>query len=113
MEATLITSAHQLIGNVFVFNLNQKKLNQWLYTSVICGSSILNVRNKQCKSYLITICGALHNLVPFVQFKKREKQPWKSVTFNTHQRVIFTFFTLYKWHQIAQSITYDNVSFIF
>ena len=27
------------------------------------------------------ICGALHDLVPFVQFKKREKHPWRSVTF--------------------------------
>ena len=27
-------------------------------------------------------CAALHNLVPFVQFKKREKQPWRSVTFS-------------------------------
>ena len=26
-------------------------------------------------------CGALHDLVPFVQFKKREKHPWRSVTF--------------------------------
>ena len=28
------------------------------------------------------ICGALRDLVPFVQFKKREKHPWKSVTFS-------------------------------
>ena len=27
-------------------------------------------------------CGALHGLVPFVQFKKREKRPWKSVDFS-------------------------------
>ena len=27
------------------------------------------------------ICGALRNLVPFVQFKKREKHPWRSVNF--------------------------------
>ena len=26
--------------------------------------------------------GALRDLVPFVQFKKREKHPWKSVTFS-------------------------------
>ena len=24
----------------------------------------------------------LHDLVPFVQFKKREKHPWRSVTFS-------------------------------
>ena len=34
---------------------------------------------------------ALHNLVPFAQFKKREKHPWKSVTFKpaTLQKVSF------------------------
>ena len=26
------------------------------------------------------ICDVLRNLVPFVQFKKREKHPWGSVT---------------------------------
>ena len=28
------------------------------------------------------ICGALHDLVPCAQFKKREKHPWRSVTFS-------------------------------
>ena len=28
------------------------------------------------------IYGALRDLVPFVQFKKREKYPWRSVTFS-------------------------------
>ena len=27
------------------------------------------------------ICDALRNLVAFVQFKKREKQPWRSINF--------------------------------
>ena len=27
------------------------------------------------------ICDVLIDLVPFVQFKKREKHPWRSVTF--------------------------------
>ena len=27
------------------------------------------------------MCDALRNLVPFVQFKKREKHPWRSVNF--------------------------------
>ena len=61
----------------------------------------------------------LHDLVPFVQFKKREKHPWRSATFskvfrlkaftftknNTPPWVFFTFFKLYKWYQIAQNIT--------
>ena len=28
------------------------------------------------------ICGALRDLVAFVQFKKREKHPWRSVNFS-------------------------------
>ena len=28
------------------------------------------------------ICDALRDLVPFVRFKKREKHPWRSVTFS-------------------------------
>ena len=28
------------------------------------------------------ICGALRDLVPFAQFKKREKHPWRSINFS-------------------------------
>ena len=34
----------------------------------------------------VTICDVLHDLVPFVQFKKREKHPWRSVTFRTYDQ---------------------------
>ena len=34
------------------------------------------------KDILNHICGALRDLEPFVQFKKREKQPWRSVNFS-------------------------------
>ena len=30
----------------------------------------------------IQICDVLRDLIPFVQFKKREKHPWKSVNFS-------------------------------
>ena len=30
----------------------------------------------------LIICGALRDLVPFVQLKKHEKHPWRSVTFS-------------------------------
>ena len=57
--------------------------------------------------------GALRDLVPFVQCKKREKHPWRSVNFctkiNTPPWVFFTFFTLYKWYQIAQRITIMSI----
>ena len=68
----------------------------------------------------IYICDALRDSVPFVQFKKREKNPWRSVTFSkvagwkpaTLVKVtllygcLSRFFKLYKWYQIAQNITY-------
>ena len=67
----------------------------------------------------MSICDALRDLVPFMQFKKHEKHQWRSVTFskvtnyrlsacnftkiNTPPRVFFSFFfKLYKWYQIAQ-----------
>ena len=63
-------------------------------------------------------CVSLRNLVPFEQFQKREKHPWRSVTFSNfkgfslelyekyHSSIcIFPVFKLYKWHQIAQRIT--------
>ena len=31
---------------------------------------------------LMVICGALHDFLPFVQFEKREKHSWRSVTFS-------------------------------
>ena len=44
---------------------------------------------------LIHICDALSDLVPFVQFKKCEKHPWRRVNFstkiNTLPWVFFTF----------------------
>ena len=58
------------------------------------------------------MCDGLRNLESFVQFKKREKHPWRSVTFsntksntkacnftksNTPLWVLFTFFNMYKW----------------
>ena len=32
--------------------------------------------------YIAITCGGLHNLVPFEQFKKQEKHPWRNVAFS-------------------------------
>ena len=64
------------------------------------------------------ICDALRDLVLFVQFKKREKHPWRSVTFSKVEAcnftqghnpsmVFFMYFKLYKWYQIVQGVSYD------
>ena len=49
----------------------------------------LNLRTEEIQSHLFVsfqnintyICDALRDFIPFVQFKKREKQPWWSVAF--------------------------------
>ena len=72
-------------------------------------SDILFTR-KICFYFRFTICGALRDLVPFAQFKKREKHPWSSVTFSTKSStppwMFFTLLKLCKWYQIAQSVSY-------
>ena len=43
----------------------------------------INIFLRICeKLALKAICGALHDLIPFVQFKKRAKHPWKNVSFS-------------------------------
>ena len=65
---------------------------------------------REYRHYRHEYCDALHDLVSFVQFKEREKSPWRSVAFikvvNTPSWVFFTFFKLCKWYQIAERITY-------
>ena len=61
---------------------------------------------------------ALRNLVPFMQFKKRVKHPWKSVTFSRSvtlvlKATLLRVFKLYKWYQIAQYITNHKLYFFF
>ena len=41
--------------------------------------SSLDWDNKTC---CVQICDTLRDLAPFVQFEKREKHPWRSVTFS-------------------------------
>ena len=54
------------------------------------------------------------SMVPFAQFKTREKHPWRNDTLDeacnftksiTPPKVFFTFFKLYKWYEITQRIT--------
>ena len=61
------------------------------------------------------IWDALRNSVRFAQFKKREKHPWRSVTFSKvagyyKLKVFFTFFKLYKWYWIVQRISYVQLN---
>ena len=62
------------------------------------------------------ICGALRDLVPFVQFKRRENthggvlllvklqvSAYNFTKSNTTPWVFFTFYKLHKWYQIVQA----------
>ena len=58
-------------------------------------------------------CDVLHNLVPFVQFKKGKKHLWRLLACNftkskTPPWVLFTFIKLHKLYQIVQRITYEE-----
>ena len=61
-----------------VFQMSFFQLNQiWgirLQKTVIFGSVFVFVT--------LCICDVLRDLVPFAQFKNREKDPWRSATFN-------------------------------
>ena len=59
-------------------------------TSIFCFISInvdqnliINLKNiLNCSYSGFAICDALRDLVPLVQLKKRQKHPWRSVTFS-------------------------------
>ena len=59
-------------------------------------------------------CDALRDLVPFAQFKKREKHPWRSVAFSKVPCYWGVFLlvklqaTACKWYQIAQRTIYST-----
>ena len=63
---------------------------QVIFLRIVETSLIFNVLSAPyvggifCDSnwFLENKCGALRNLIPFVQFKKREKHPWRSVNFS-------------------------------
>ena len=57
----------------FVFKFSNERLTEQNRTIMTEPSYKMRVKN---------ICDALRNLVAFVQFKKREKQPWRSVNFS-------------------------------
>ena len=67
----------------------------------------------------MAVCDVLRDLVPFVQFKKRENTQGGALLLvklhaevcnftksNTPPWLFFTFLKLYKWYQIAQYIIY-------
>ena len=59
-------------------NLSCKKLSN----SFNLALKIIFEHYLDIEVYITNMCGALRNFIPFVQCKKREKHPWRKVTFS-------------------------------
>ena len=90
----------------------------WYNGNKLSQSSTTVRTQHALKTKSLFICDTLYDLVPFVQFKKHEKHSWRSNTFTKiagfslqlykkyySSMVVSTFFKLYKWYQIAQSVS--------
>ena len=86
----------------------------WTWKNV-CFNSFLEeitlTRNLACLLHHLCwwtiICDALRDLVPFVEFKKREKQPWRSVTFSKMMMHCSWCITILEY--TGQSRNFENV----
>ena len=99
-KPTLQTLQERILSHVkyLGWSFFMKIVNGWNPLTTFAKSSISDIWQGS-EFTLLYICSALRNLVPFVQFKKREKHPRRSVNFNKVAG-------LYKWYQIAQRTTY-------
>ena len=66
-----------------LFNL-QSPIKRFPWFSTVFIFNFEHVFYLMSKQYsgIVSICGALRNLVPFVHFKNHEKHSWKSFNFN-------------------------------
>ena len=69
-------------------NLLMKKFYDSTVESLRLTPTSIDIAQVSCH-----ICGALRDLVPFVQFKKCEKYPWRSVNFSTFLHGCFSCFS--------------------
>ena len=67
----------------FKFSSSLIKMVKVLFILLAYLLSFMSVNiSPKNNQYQGNICDALRDLVPFVQFKKREKHPWRSVNFS-------------------------------
>ena len=64
---------------------NFESLQQKTSSQVLSYEIFEIFKNSYSKKYLQVKCDVVPGLVPFEQFKKREKRPWMSVTFSSLQ----------------------------
>ena len=106
---------------------NSKCVFAWPNFSIILFNSIISKRQYYESGKQRFIWDALRDLIPYEQFIKRQKHPWRSVTFNTFNFnksntrpwVLFTFLnctngtTLHKashldWYTNAHSVSLNS-----
>ena len=89
---------------VFLFEMVKQKSVEWVFLKPVVESKdqcfchieisqLICTFNPPQINGVLPIWDALRVLVPFVQFTKRERHPWWSVT---------------KWYQFVRSTTYDG-----
>ena len=68
---------------IVVYNLTDPIRNNIFHFNTFVSSINTNaILDNSKRLQMITTCDAMRNLVLFPQFTKREKHPWKSVTFS-------------------------------
>ena len=77
------------------------------FQSAVCFSSVIVVE-------FVMLCAIWYHLYKFKKVKHIHGGVWSlqlnyNIKSNTPSWVFFTFLTLYRWYQIAQSITFDLV----
>ena len=82
-KPTLQTLQKRILSHVkyLGWSFFMKIVNGWNPLTTFAKSSISDIWQGS-EFTLLYICSALRNLVPFVQFKKREKHPRRSINFN-------------------------------
>ena len=119
MKTPELESHFNKVAGLHAYNLAKNRLQHWCFPLNNAKFLRTSILKNICERLLLSmsgtllICGALRDLVQFVQFKKREKHLWKSANFskvagqtynftkiNTPPWVLFRFFKLYKWYQI-------------
>ena len=104
---------------ILYFSISQFALNSRGCESCIIFRGVFNSFMTE-----VLICGALRDLVPFVQFRKREKHPWKSVNLSKLQAeacnftkidtppcVFFTFFKIVQMSTKSRNASHIPLSY--
>ena len=82
-------------------------------TLIFAKAIVLKIKNAvnlsawSVQEYMATAdqWGTLHDLVPFVQFKKREKHPWRSANFS---KVLFIYLFIYLFYSLYLPSIYNS-----